>query len=389
MNKNPLTAFLLSFIPGFGHLYLGRFIRAFVYAAGFWGPLALIALMEVSNGGSTDPDAILVLLIFAFIIGLLNMIDMLVTLLKPTSRYRGYPEAGASVPYAGDSGYTERFGPIDGTGGYPGAAPIHQQNERFYTIILSLIPGLSHFQLGLMQRGLTFIVGFFGLFAMIAFISFITHENGVFIFLLALPVIMFYGLFDAMQLLGRKQRGEEIPDRTIFEDFELNRETGRKSKTVALLLAVFPGAGHLYLGLQKRGLQLMAAFLLSIYLMDALRLSIFLYLIPILWFLSLFDAMQSVSKHGEGELKDVPLIDGLMNHQKWIGFGLIAIGAYYLFDSAILGMIEEKFPQWRLAYWFQRYVQVTVVSILLIIGGFRLMAGSKNKETRKEADPHQ
>ena len=82
------------------------------------------------------------------------------------------------------------------------------QNERFYTIILSLIPGLAHFQLGLMQRGLTFLVGFFGLFAMIAFVSFITREGGFFVFLFALPVILFYGLFDAMQLLTRKQRAK-------------------------------------------------------------------------------------------------------------------------------------------------------------------------------------
>lgn len=389
MNKNPLTAFMLSFISGLGHLYLGRFFRAFLYAGVFFGPLALIVLIEFSNGGSTDPGIIILLLVFAIATFLINMIDMIVTLLKPTSKYQGYAESSMLNRYADPDGDTDNeIHPINDIRDYAAAAPHSQQNERFYTIILSLIPGLSHFQLGLMQRGLTFIVGFFGLFAMITFVSFITNETGVFIFLLALPIIMFYGLFDAMQLLNRKQRGEEIQDRTIFEDFEQNRETGRKSKTVALLLAVFPGAGHLYLGLQKRGLQLMAAFLLSIYLMDALRLSIFLYLIPIVWFLSLFDAMQSVSKHEEGDLKDVPLIDGLMNHQKWIGIGLIAIGTYYLLDSAILGMIEEQFPQWHIAYWFDRYVQVIVISILFIIGGFRLMAGSKGKTPDKEADPN-
>lgn len=38
----------------------------------------------------------------------------------------------------------------------------------------------------------------------------------------------------------------------------------------------------MYLGLQRRGLQLMAAFLLSIYLLDLLRLSAFLFLVPII-----------------------------------------------------------------------------------------------------------
>ena len=31
-----------------------------------------------------------------------------------------------------------------------------KESERFYIILLSIIPGLGHFQLGLMQRGLTF-----------------------------------------------------------------------------------------------------------------------------------------------------------------------------------------------------------------------------------------
>ena len=123
----------------------------------------------------------------------------------------------------------------------------------------------------------------------------------------------------------------------------------------------------------------MAAFLLSIYLMDALQLSLFLYLIPIIWFYSLFDAMQIVSKP-EGEvLNDVPIIKGLMNHQRWVGISLIAIGAYYLLDSAILGLIQEAFPEWRVTYWFHRYAQVTIVSVLFIVGGFKLMMGSKKK----------
>jgi TM2 domain-containing membrane protein YozV len=370
VNRNPLVAFLLSFIPGLGHFYLGRYVRAFLYATFFFGPIGLVTLLIISRAFNYDGDLFAIfLLIVALLSGIINMIDMIVSLLKPTSSYRIQPATDGAAPInslAGSSDYK-------------------QQNERFYTIILSLIPGLPHFQLGLMQRGLQFLVSFFGLFAMITFISFITKETGFFVFLLALPVILFYGLFDAMQLLNRKQRGEEITDRTLLEDLERNREAGRKSKPLALLLAVFPGAGHLYLGLQQRGLQFMAAFLLSIYLMDALQLSLFLYLIPIIWFYSLFDAMQMVSKPEGEELKDVPLIKGLMNHQRWVGIALMAIGTYYLLDSAIFGFIQEAFPELsRLAYWFNRYAQVIIISILFIFGGFKLMLGSKKKVPQEE-----
>lgn len=97
-----------------------------------------------------------------------------------------------------------------------------------------------------------------------------------------------------------KERGDQLVDRTIFEDFEEHREQGKKSKTFASILAMFPGAGHMYLGLQRRGLQLMAAFLLSIYLLDLLRLSAFLFLVPIIWFysfLTLYNKLQSMEKN--------------------------------------------------------------------------------------------
>jgi TM2 domain-containing membrane protein YozV len=382
MNKSPLVAFLLSFIPGLGHFYLGRPFRAFFYATGFFGPLFLIFIMLIMyNSGPRDDGFLVFLFLVAFLFATLNMIDMLVGLLKPTSPYRAGSVIGSSAPVNGI--------PIEGSpslAATDASSSYKQQNERFFTILLSVIPGLAHFQLGLMQRGLTFLVGFFGLFTMITFVSLVTGAKGFFVFLFAMPVILFYGLFDAMQLLNRKQRGEEVPDRTIFEDFEHSRESGRKSKPLALLLSVFPGAGHLYLGLQQRGLQLMAGFLLSIYLMDALRLSLFLYLVPILWFYSLFDAMQMISKRDDEELKDVPVVKGLMNHQKGLGFALIAIGAYYLFNSVILGMIQEAFPNWPVAYWFQRYAQVTIVSVLFIAGGVKLMLGSKKKAPIEEAE---
>ena len=55
------------------------------------------------------------------------------------------------------------------------------------------------------------------------------------------------------------------------------KEEGRV-RPLPRFLSMFPGAGHLYLGYQRRGVQLMAAFLFSIYILDVLRLGIFLFL---------------------------------------------------------------------------------------------------------------
>jgi TM2 domain-containing membrane protein YozV len=355
LNKNGVLAFLLSFIPGLGHLYLGRKIRAFIYGCGFFGPLFLI-FMSVILAHRVEKGIVFPLLFISLIFAVINMIDMIVYLISPKT----------GVP----SGLSDHH-----SDNLQQQVPSHQ-NERFFTTLLSFIPGLGHFQLGLMQRGSTFLVGFFGLMIMIIFVSAITNVEGFFVFLLALPVIILYSVFDAAQLLHRKQRGEELVDRTIFEELEQSREDGRKSKIIAMLLSVFPGAGHMYLGLQRRGLQIMAAFLFAIYIMDVLRMSFFLFLIPILWFYSLFDAMQLVSRiQKDEEIKDVPIVSWLFNHQKWLGFALLAVGVYYLFDRMLLRLLEEAYPDLRISYWLHSYLQIFIVSTLFIGGGLRLLWG--------------
>jgi hypothetical protein len=379
LNKNPFLALLLSFIPGLGHLYVGRNKRAFWYGFGFFGPLTIGFLFALTNN-MADNLAILVSVV-GLLFAVINMIDMIVYLISPKrllpagSNGYGYPQAAPR-----DNG-TQLH-----TDGASYAEADRHQTERFFTTLLSFVPGLGHFQLGLMQRGLTFLICFFGLTIMIVFVTAVTNVEGVFVFLLALPVIILYSVFDAAELLHRKQRGEELIDRTIFEELEQTREDGRKSKIIAILLSVFPGAGHMYLGLQRRGLQLMAAFLFAIYIMDVLRLSIFLFLIPILWFYSLFDAMQCVSKQQKDEeLKDIPVVNWLFSHQKWLGFGLLALGVYYLFDRVLLTLFEEAMPDLRITFWFHNYLQIFIVSTLLIGGGLRLLWGNSRRAKENEA----
>jgi hypothetical protein len=384
LNKNPLLAFLLSFIPGMGHLYMGRKIRAFIYGCTFIGPLTLGFLLGIT--GNMDEALAIFILVVVLVFAVINMIDMIIYLLSSKSTAQtgsnGYGHQSA-IPHADGAVYNN--GSHVHTPETQYAEAHRHQNERFFTTLLSFVPGLGHFQLGLMQRGLTFLISFFGLIIMIVFVTTVTNVEGFFVFLLALPVIILYSVFDAAQLLHRKQKGEELIDRTIFEELEQTREDGRKSKIIAILLSVFPGAGHMYLGLQRRGLQLMAAFLFAIYIMDVLRLSIFLFLIPILWFYSLFDAMQLVSRQQKDEeLKDIPVVNWLFSHQKWLGFGLLALGVYYLFDRMLLRLLDEAMPDWRVTFWFHNYLQIFIVSTLLIGGGLRLLWGGSRRAKENE-----
>lgn len=312
--------------------------------------------------------------IAAAIVWGVNMLDILISAItygrKPADMSSTVPYPDGSMPMPP----------------YPHSQPQPPQardsDERFRTILLSFIPGLGHFQLGLMNRGLTLLIGFFGSMTMILFVSFLANQDGFLVFFGALPIIWLYGMFDAIRLVNRKQQGETLNDRTILEDIDEHRESGRRSKVIATLLAIFPGAGHMYLGLQKRGLQLMAAFLFSIYILDVLRLSLFLFFVPILWFYSFFDALQQVTRYSDGkeEMKDVPIVDWLVNQQKWIGVGLLLLGGFYLVDQFVLEMLDRMFPERNMGYWLRSYLQTFIVSALLIGGGLKLAFGKKNRK---------
>lgn len=366
MNKHPLRLLMLSLIPGLGHYFLGRKVRPALYALGCFGPVGLLVILAILSDGDIFiyyDVAVLLTLTGVLVLWLINLMDMLVTVLS-----RSTFTLGQNYDHAPSGEFSSA------------STPEAAQQNRFLSVLLSIVPGLGHMHIGLIQRGLTFMVGFFGWITMVLFVTYMTDQGGFIVFLLLLPILWLFSLFDMFQQLKRMQQGETLVDRSVLEDFAEHRESGRKSKALATLLAMFPGAGHLYLGLQRRGLQLMAAFLFSIYILDTLQLSLFLFVIPILWFFSLFDALQLLSSPPTTEVKDVPFVDWLMNHQKWLGIALLLMGAYYLFDRIALDVLSRMFPDWNISYWFKQYAQTFIVSTLLIVGGLKLLTGQKRKK---------
>ncbi|NRD77720.1 hypothetical protein HPT25_09710 [Bacillus sp. BRMEA1] len=357
--KSSTKALTLGLFPGLGHIYIGKVGRGLFYLLALAGCAFITGIALISHAG---PIALLPFMAGMFIY-LISFIDMGVQLSK---------QKKAVLAESSDDLLSQTV----------------QDSERFYTIVLSFFPGLGHFQLGLMNRGLTLLATFFGLGAMITFVAFLSNRAEFLIFLAALPVIWVYGFFDAVQQVNKKQRGEQLIDRTIYEDFEMRREDGKKSKAIATFLSIFPGAGHLYLGLQRRGIQLMAAFLFSVYILDVLRLGIFLFLIPIIWFYSFFDGMQKVSRYGEETVEDVPIITYFLNHQKWIGIGLILLGLYYLLTNILLPVfspILSRFIHTDIMYWVQGYLQTGLVCLVLIAGGIKLLSGNKLKKEENQS----
>ncbi|MDR6883591.1 hypothetical protein [Bacillus sp. 3255] len=369
--KSSLVALMLSFIPGAGHLYMNRIFRAMLYGAGFFGPLFLIFVSVAFS--HVDDDLLIFMLIIAAFFGIVNMIDMIIFLLRPQP-YHG-PQGAA---YEADSYGQPSWEPN------PYAVHAAAQQERTKIMLLSFVPGLGHFQLGLMQRGLTAMVAFFGVPVLVFFITMTTNNDSFMAFLLAMPVLWFYSMFDALKQQERKQAGYEVIDRSIFDDFHLSDEYGRKNRTLATIIAIFPGAAHLYLSMNKRGIQLMAIFLFSIYVLDVLRLSLFLFLVPILWFFSFFDGLQSITKYENGTLVDKPIVENWTSYHRSIGMVLILLGGYYIFKEVIVQFLYQLFPHTNFMYWVNNFGQTLIVAIILIGGGIKLFLYRKTQHVPDE-----
>ncbi len=90
----------------------------------------------------------------------------------------------------------------------------------FWAFVLSLIPGVGYLYLGLMRRGFQTMVIFYGTIFLAAAANF-----GA-ITALVLPVIMFYTIFDTLQLLKQMNEGEHVEDKLLFETGSLESKRG-------------------------------------------------------------------------------------------------------------------------------------------------------------------
>ena len=129
----------------------------------------------------------------------------------------------------------------------------------------------------------------------------------------------------------------------------------KKSSFWTFVFSLFPGAGHMYLGLMKKGASLMLLFCLTIALSGFLNLSFLLILLPVIWFYSFFDAMnlRNVPYEERMAREDHFLfdMDGLLN-KDWkvvlkrrhllVGIICIFFGAWILFQN-IVGPICTSF----------------------------------------------
>lgn len=241
-----------------------------------------------------------------------------------------------------------------------------RDKSKFIAFILSAIPGLAHFYIGLKERALIFfimlVVGVTGGIGL----SILTYEDTFLVLTiigyLILWLIALIDVFSAWRNIEIKQLYNNSDILKDIPDTKLNK------KSLTLALSVIPGAGHMYLGYQKKGLIIMGAFFFSIFFMGWLGISMLLFLLPLIWFYSFFDAMH-ISDGSQEEIKNQVLILPNIKHE-WIGFVLIGIGVMIILERILYPLID---------YEIRRYIQTSVVSLIFILVGIYMLM--KNKKS--------
>lgn len=246
-----------------------------------------------------------------------------------------------------------------------------KEKSKFITFLLSFVPGLSHFYLGYADRGIIYL-----LIAGVIFISslglcFLFGDDApILIFIFSYPIIWLISLVDGFSIINRTRYMRDTP---VEESaLRLEEEKFMNKKVITLGLSIVPGAGHMYLGHQQRGLIFMAGFFFTIFFMGWLNLGVLMFLLPLIWFYSFFDAFHIVNGN---EVKDIDLSNILpdLKHE-YIGKGLIALGIIIALENMLFPILMRYID-----YEIRNYIQTSIVSLIFIIGGVKILK-IKNKE---------
>jgi len=243
-----------------------------------------------------------------------------------------------------------------------------QRKSRFLTVLFSFLPGLGQLYLGCTERAIAFFGLFFAAIAGTLLLDSLTHGMDFTVLLVViLPLIWLVALVDAMSVFNR-QMGTEMP--AAGKDAPYGEKNGDNRKLTAVALSVVPGAGHMYLGMMNKGVQLMGGFFFALFLMGWLNVSLFIFVLPVIWFYGLFDAMHRADAAGEMAETEDPLSVLINTYPKLLGWGLISLGCLAIFDR-----IVSPFLTWAI----RNYLQTGIVAALLIASGIKLITGSRHR----------
>lgn len=151
----------------------------------------------------------------------------------------------------------------------------------------------------------------------------------------------------------------------------------KKSKGMATLFAMLPGAGHMYLGLTRQGIELMLIFFITIFLSSEIGLHFLEIFLPVIWFYSVFDARTKSTSDEPLQDSDLKIFSGTVlkdnfsesdNFVKCVGIFLIIAGAWAALNNLIFPIVS-KYIDYSIIY----DIKSAFISLIFIGAGVFLL----------------
>lgn len=164
----------------------------------------------------------------------------------------------------------------------------------------------------------------------------------------------------------------------------------KKNSFLTFCFSFLPGAGQMYMGFMKRGVSLMSAFFLLIFITVITGLGSLMFAMPILFFFAFFDTFNLRAMPDEEfyRMEDNYLfINELAKektriiHSKYhniLALTLIIIGFSILWNN-VYSIVQNYLPQYisNILYQFGRYFPQFIIGLAIIALGLYLIRGKK------------
>ncbi|HPL98890.1 MAG TPA: B-box zinc finger protein [Bacillota bacterium] len=173
--------------------------------------------------------------------------------------------------------------------------------------------------------------------------------------------------------------------KSLFSENRQHQKPGFFENLAFFCFAVVPGAAQMYMGLFKRGFQLMFGFISAIVLFSYLNTEGMMLLIIIpTWFFSFFDsyAIRRRIRKGE-EVGDTVIFDYdiLIGNKRIVGMAMLLLGILGVVNAFEHSVIQHIFG--GNLYWS---IKRSIMPIALIGAGVYMLSKSKKKEVVKNTE---
>ncbi|MDO8686412.1 MAG: hypothetical protein Q7J78_07070 [Clostridiales bacterium] len=166
----------------------------------------------------------------------------------------------------------------------------------------------------------------------------------------------------------------------------------KRSKFLTGMIALLPGAGHMFMGFMKTGLSLMSAFVFVIFLSTWLDIAPLLFILPLFWFYSFFDCINRRSASDEEfallddnflfSIDKLVAVNGSIFQKRRLFAGILflLLGGYLLWRNTLYSLYkfipQELFDTIKN---ITRQAPQFILGIAIIIVGLRLVMRKKKE----------